>query len=212
MLSLLIRLYDPTEGRIRLDGVDIRDCSLESLRQRVAFVPQDPWLLDGSVWDNIVFGRRGVSREAVYEAARQCLVDDFIRRLPDGYDTPVGENGVLLSGGERRRLAIARAVLRDADLLLLDEPTSGLDAASEASVLATLARSTRGRTVLMVSHRLNLAAMADSVVVLAGGRLIEQGDPDVLRAQPDGAFARLWALQQQGLGATAPLDLAPAVE
>jgi ABC-type multidrug transport system fused ATPase/permease subunit len=210
MLSLLLRLYDPNDGAIRIDGVDIRDCSLASLRERVAFVPQDPWLLDGTILDNIIFGRRDIDVENVTTVARQCLVDDFVRRLPDGYATEVGENGVLLSGGERRRLAIARAVLRPADILLLDEPTSGLDATSEAVVTAALRRAARDRTVVMVSHRLNLARDADLVVVLAGGRLVEQGDPNDLLRLPDSAFARMCALQQQGQQArrwsTEPVD------
>jgi ATP-binding cassette, subfamily B, bacterial len=204
MLSLLLRLYDPSDGAIRIDGVDIGDCSLESLRERVAYVPQDPWLLDGTVLDNIVFGHRGVDLASVVSVARECLVDDFVRHLPDGYATEVGENGVLLSGGERRRLAIARAVVRSADILLLDEPTSGLDAASEAKVVAALQRAGRGRTVVMVSHRLNLACAADTVVVLSGGRLIEQGRPAELLRRPGGAFARLWELQQQGRGLSSP--------
>jgi ATP-binding cassette subfamily B protein len=208
MLSLLLRLYDPSEGAIRIDGVDIRHCTLESLRERVAYVPQDPWLLDGTILDNIVFGRRGVDLADAVSVARQCLVEDFVRRLPEGYATPVGENGVLLSGGERRRLAIARAVLRSADILLLDEPTSGLDAGSEAVVVAALKRAARGRTVVMVSHRLNLACDADTVVVLADGRLVEQGAPGELLRRPGGAFARLWALQTSGRGPISP-DLGP---
>jgi ATP-binding cassette subfamily B protein len=200
LLSLLLRFYDPDAGAIELDGVDLRRLELASLRNRFALVPQDPWMLDGTIADNIAFGRRswGVRggrtpprmdrglAEEVRAVAAQCGLGDV--------STQIGEGGVRLSGGQRRRVALARAILRDASVLLLDEPTSGLDAASEQAVLDALDRAAEGRTVVAVSHRLSLAARADRVVVLDGGRVVEQGPPAELLAA-GGAYARLWALQ-----------------
>jgi ABC-type multidrug transport system fused ATPase/permease subunit len=151
-------------------------------------------MLDGTIADNIGFGRPGADQTDLEAAARAAMLDELLRRLPDGWRTPVGEGGVRLSGGQRRRVALARAILRDASVLLLDEPTSGLDAASEQAVLDALDRAAEGRTVVSVSHRLGLAARADRVVVLDGGRVVEQGPPGELLAA-GGAYARLWALQ-----------------
>ena len=151
-------------------------------------------MLDGTIADNIRFGRPGATTQELEAAARAALVDEIVDRLPDGWSTQVGEGGVRLSGGQRRRVALARAILRDASVLLLDEPTSGLDAAAEQAVLDALDRAAEGRTVLAVSHRLGLAARADRVVVLDGGRVVEQGPPAELLAA-GGAYARLWALQ-----------------
>ncbi len=200
LLALLLRFYDPDAGAVELDGADLRDLDLASLRRQLALVPQDPWMLDGTVADNVRFGRPGASREELEAAARATRVDELIEQLPDGWDTEIGEGGVRLSGGQRRRVALARAILRDASVLLLDEPTSGLDAASEQAVLDALDRAAEGRTVLSVSHHLSLAARADRVVVLDGGRVVEQGPPGELLAA-GGAYARLWALQH-------PMELA----
>jgi ATP-binding cassette subfamily B protein len=159
-------------------------------------------MLDGSIADNIGFGRPDASQAELEAAATLTGLDEILRRLPDGWDTQIGEGGVRLSGGQRRRVALARAILRDASVLLLDEPTSGLDAASEQAVLDALDRAAEGRTVVSVSHRLGLAARADRVVVLDGGRVVEQGPPGELLAA-GGAYARLWALQHpDGLALT----------
>jgi ATP-binding cassette subfamily B protein len=200
LLALLLRFYDPDAGAVELDGTDLRDLDLASLRRQLALVPQDPWMLDGTVADNVRFGRPGATREEFEAAARATRVDELVERLPDGWETQIGEGGVRLSGGQRRRVALARAILRDASVLLLDEPTSGLDAASEQAVLDALDHAAEGRTVLSVSHRLSLAARADRVVVLDGGRVVEQGPPGGLLAA-GGAYARLWALQH-------PMELA----
>jgi ATP-binding cassette, subfamily B, bacterial len=194
LLALLLRFYDPDAGTIELDGTDLRDLELGSLRRQLALVPQDPWMLDGTVAENVAFGRPGATREELEAAARATRVHALIQQLPDGWNTQIGEGGVRLSGGQRRRVALARAILRDASVLLLDEPTSGLDAASERAVIDALDRAAEGRTVLAVSHRLSLAARADRVVVLDGGRVVEQGPPGDLLAA-GGAYARLWALQ-----------------
>ncbi len=194
LLALLLRLYDPTRGSVSMGGQDFRQLTLRSLRSKIAVVPQDAWILDGTIADNIRFGHSAASEEEVRLAGRTALMDEFTSRLPDGYDTVVGESGARLSGGQRRRIALARAVLRDARVLLLDEPTSGLDAQSEAAVVRALRRAARGRTVIMVSHRLGLAAVADRVVVLQGGRVVEDGAPRQL-VDAGGAFSRLWTEQ-----------------
>ena len=194
LLALLLRLYDPTRGSVTMGGLDYRQLALRSLRSRIAIVPQDAWILDGTIADNIRFGHPAASDEEVRRAGRTALVDEFTSRMPDGYDTVVGESGSRLSGGQRRRIALARAVLRDARVLLLDEPTSGLDAESEAAIMRALRRAARGRTVIIVSHRLGLAAVADRVVVLQEGRVVEDGAPQQL-VRAGGPFSRLWTEQ-----------------
>lgn len=166
LLSLLLRLYDVDDGRILLDGVDLRRCSQGSLRERIAYMPQDPWLLDATLAENIAFGSRTATRNQVLAAGRVSLVDEFAGRLPYGYDTVLGEGGVRLSGGQRRRVALARAAVSPAPVLLLDEPTASLDPVSAASITAAIRSATAGRTVLMVTHDPDLAAIADRVVTL----------------------------------------------
>jgi ABC-type multidrug transport system fused ATPase/permease subunit len=166
VLHLLLRLYDAEAGGVSIDGVDVRDCRLQSLRERIAFVPQDPWLLDGTLADNIAFGSATATRADVLAAGRAALVDEFALKLPYGYDTPLGEGGVRLSGGQRRRVALARAAVSNAALVLLDEPTASLDAASAASIMQAIWSATAERTVLLVTHDRDLAAIADRVVTL----------------------------------------------
>jgi ATP-binding cassette subfamily B protein len=194
LLSLLLRFYDPDEGSITMDGIDFKRLTLRSLRDRLALVPQDTWILDGTIADNIRFGRSEATDDEVRLAGKVALVEEFVARLPEAYDSVVGESGTRLSGGQRRRVALARALVRDASIFLLDEPTSGLDANSEAMVIDALRRVAQNHTVVMVSHRLKLAAIADRVVVLDGGQIVEQGDPTVLLAT-GGEFARLWEQQ-----------------
>ena len=205
LLSLILRFYDPDRGSIRLGGTDLRKLTLRSVRQRMALVPQDPWILDGTILENIAFGEAGATEEAISEAARVARVDEFVTRLPNGYDTVVGEGGELLSGGQRRRIALARALLRDASIMLLDEPTSALDGASEADVLQALRSVSYDRAIVMVSHRLNLARTADRILVLDGGRFVEQGSHDELLAR-GGAYAQLWEMQN-----ITPVPLGPGV-
>lgn len=197
LIRLLLRLADPTSGRVTLDGADLRDLPLESLRSRVAVVSQEIFLFQGSVADNIGFGKEGATRAEIEKAALVAHAHDFIRDLPDGYDTLVGERGLRLSGGQRQRLAIARAVLADAPLLVLDEATSSVDVAAERAVVAALDRLRTGRTVLVIAHRLSTVAEADHIVVLDQGRVSEADAPEKLLAA-DGAYARLVVRQQEG--------------
>jgi ATP-binding cassette subfamily B protein len=164
VLSLLLRLYDPDSGRVLIDGVDIRDVLTVPLRRQLAFVPQDPWLLDGTIAENIAFGNPDATRAEVLAAGRDAWVDEFALSLPEGYDTPLGESGVLLSGGQRRRVALARAVVATAPAVLLDEPTTSLDAEAARQVVGAIRSATRDRTVVLVTHDPVLAAVADRTV------------------------------------------------
>jgi ABC-type multidrug transport system fused ATPase/permease subunit len=173
--ALIGRLYDPTHGRIALDGRDLRELDPAWLRAQIGVVPQEPVLFSASIEENVKYGRPGASHEDVVAACRAAHADAFVRAFPDGYATKVGERGQQLSGGQRQRIAIARAVLKDPRILLLDEATSALDAESEALVQDALEKLMRGRTALVIAHRLSTVARADRVVVLEGGRVVESG-------------------------------------
>jgi subfamily B ATP-binding cassette protein MsbA len=175
LVSLLPRLYDPTEGGVYLDGEDIRNYSLQSLRDQISLVLQDSLLFSGTIRDNIAFGCPGASNEQIAAAAEKANAQEFIRRFPDGYETFVAERGTTLSSGQKQRIAIARAILRDAPILILDEPTSGLDSVSERVVIDALERAAAGRTTLMIAHRLTTLRFADRIIVLEGGRIVEEG-------------------------------------
>lgn len=194
LVSLVPRLYDPTAGAILIDGEDIRNFKVASLRDRVSLVLQDALLFSGTIRENIAFGRPDASEEQIVEAARIANVDEFVRRLPNGYETTVSEGGTTLSGGQRQRIAIARAILRDAPILILDEPTASLDAISERAVVEALQRAAVGRTTLTIAHRLSTVRFANRVIVMEAGRIVEEGSPrELLRS--NGTYAGLHRLQ-----------------
>ncbi|WP_018045308.1 ABC transporter transmembrane domain-containing protein [Methylobacterium sp. 88A] len=194
VLQALLRFYDPQSGVVRVDGVDITAVDPDSLRERMSLVPQDPTVFSGSVMDNIRYGRSLASEAEIHRAAELAHADGFIRALPQGYHTQVGERGVTLSGGQRQRVAIARAILKDAPILLLDEATSALDAESERAVQTALDTLMRGRTTLVIAHRLATIRAADRILVLDGGRIVETGTHESLLAQ-GALYAQLAALQ-----------------
>lgn len=195
VIALIERFYDPTAGKVMVDGKDIRRLNLKSLRLKIGLVQQEPALFAGSVFDNIAYGKDGASEDEVVAAARTANVHGFISSLPDGYKTAVGERGVQLSGGQKQRIAIARAVLKDPAILLLDEATSALDAESECVLQEALERLMRGRTTVLVAHRLSTIRGVDSIAVVQDGRIVEHGPHADLLSRPDGAYSRLLQLQ-----------------
>ena len=192
--ALLPRLYDPTAGRVTLDGRDLRDINLQSLRDLIGAVPQEVTLFHGTIRENIAYGAPHASREQIVEAARRANADDFIRALPGGYDAPIGEGGIGFSGGQRQRLAIARALLRDPKLLILDEATSALDAESEGAVQDALAELMKGRTTLVIAHRFSTIVGADQILVMDQGNIIERGTHAGLLGQK-GQYWKLYQMQ-----------------
>lgn len=194
---LAARLWDIDSGRISVGGVDISTVDPEVLLSDYAMVFQDVMLFDDTVMENIRLGRHGATDEEVRAAARAANCDEFVQKLPDGYDTPIGENGAKLSGGERQRISIARALLKNAPIVLLDEATASLDVENESKVQAALSRLLAGKTVLVIAHRMRTVQSADKVVVLAEGKVAEQGSPVELLAM-DGIFAHMVRLQTQG--------------
>jgi ATP-binding cassette, subfamily B, bacterial len=200
--KLVLRFYDPDQGSVRLDGHDLRDLRVADIRANAALVLQETLVFDGTVHENIAYGRPGASDEDIRAAAEAADAHDFVMRLPDGYDTGVGQKGRRLSGGQRQRLAIARALVRDAPVVVLDEPTAALDAASAARILGPLRRLISGRATIVISHNLLVAAEADWIVVLRDGEVAEEGThADLLTA--DGAYARLYRLHHAHADAVA---------
>ena len=203
-MSMILRFYEPTAGKIFIDGQDISAFSRRSLRSQIAYVGQDTFLFRGSIRDNIRFGRPGASEEEIEAAARAAFAHDFIMSFDKGYDSPVGEQGVQLSGGQRQRLSIARAFLKDAPLILLDEATSALDTVTERDIQAALDEAARGRTTIVIAHRLSTVASAERICVIEGGRVIESGRQDELLAR-DGVYGLLYKTQfERGLALATP--------
>ena len=205
LLSLLPRFYDPTDGKVAIDGIDLRDYSLESLRRQIAMVLQPPLIFPASVRDNIAYGRPGADTAAIERAARLARIDERIASLPDGWDTLIGEAGVALSEGEKQRITIARALLRDAPILILDEPTSALDVATEALVMAGIERLMEGRTTFIIAHRLSTVQRCDRIVVLQAGEIVEEGTLSELLRR-DGIFAGYYRGQFAELREPAPVE------
>ena len=194
LTKLLLRLDDVQGGRVLVDGQDVSRCTQQSLRRQVAYVPQEALLFHRSIRENIAYGRPNATDEQIREAARLANATEFIDRLPRGFDTMVGERGVKLSGGQRQRVAIARAILTDAPILVLDEATSALDSESEALVQEALENLMRGRTSIVVAHRLSTVAALDRIVVLADGEIVEDGTHAQL-VEAGGEYASLWSRQ-----------------
>jgi subfamily B ATP-binding cassette protein MsbA len=208
LINLIARFYDPQSGRVLIDGQDVRSFYQESLRERFSFVLQDTLLFRGPIWQNIAYGKPEATRREIIRAAELANADGFVRELPEGYKTMVGERGVTLSGGQQRRIAIARAIIRDAPILILDEPLTGLDAASESLVLGALRELMRGKTTVMIAHNLATVQHADIVFVLDQGRVCEHGTHASL-LEAGGMYARLYELQNARSDVTPSFGLAP---
>jgi ABC-type multidrug transport system fused ATPase/permease subunit len=191
VMALLLRLFDPDSGSIEIDGVDLRRLRVAELRRAVAIALQETVLFAASIGENIRYGRPGASDSEVRAAARVACADEFIASLPDGYDTRLGERGARLSTGQRQRLTLARALLRDPRMLLLDEPTASLDAETEQRLVRNLAQWGRGRCIFLVTHRLSTVRLADRIVFLDHGKVVETGTPEELLARPGGAYRAL---------------------
>jgi ATP-binding cassette, subfamily B, bacterial len=198
LISLLLRLYDPLEGRVLVDGVDVRSYTLKSLRAQFSMVLQDTVLFATSVRENITAGLPDVTEEDVRSAAELANATDFIESLPEGFDTVLGERGVTLSKGQRQRIAIARAALKKASILILDEPTTGLDEENSGALIGALERLARDRTTIIISHDLRFGLRADQILYLEGGRLLEEGSHDELTAR-QGRYSQLYQQQLASL-------------
>ena len=202
VVSLIPRFYDANSGSVKIDGVDIRDYKLHGLRNHIGFVLQDTVLFRGTVRDNIAYGRPGATEDEIVQAAKLANADEFITRMPHGYDSPVGERGLTLSGGQRQRIGIARALIRNNPILILDEPTAALDTESEKLVIEALERLMKGRTVITIAHRLSTIRDADKIIVLKGGVVAEEGTHEQLLAL-NGVYAELHRIQYDEASAKA---------
>jgi ATP-binding cassette subfamily B protein len=194
VMKLLLRMYDVDEGAIRIDGTDLREATIPSLRQSLGYVSQETFLFYGTVEENIEYGTFDADREDIVEAAKMAEAHQFIQNLPEGYDTKVGERGVKLSGGQRQRIALARAILKDPDILVLDEATSDVDTETEMLIQRSLDKLTADRTTFAIAHRLSTIKDADKIVVLEDGKIVERGPHETL-LEEDGLYAKLWAVQ-----------------
>ncbi|MCS5562000.1 MAG: ABC transporter ATP-binding protein/permease, partial [Marinobacter nauticus] len=194
LIKLLLRFYDPSHGDIRIDGQPIREVSLKSLRDAIGLVSQDVYLFEGSIRDNLAYGKPDASAEEIIDAARTAEAWSFIEALPEGLDTPVGERGIRLSGGQRQRLSLARALLKNPPILVLDEATSAVDNETEAAIQRSLKRIGHNRTVIMIAHRLSTIVDADTIAVVENGRIVEEGDHNSL-IHNNGAYAAQWRVQ-----------------
>jgi ATP-binding cassette subfamily B protein len=197
LIQLLIRFYDPTAGRILVDGIDLRELEIGSYRRQVGMVLQDPYLFHGSLLDNIRYGMEDAEPARVIEAARAAHAHEFICKFPQAYETVIGERGQTLSGGERQRISIARAILHNPRILILDEATSNVDTETERKIQEALDQLVRGRTVIAIAHRLSTLRRADRLVVLKDGKIVETGNHEELLRLENGVFRGLYEMQQE---------------
>ena len=196
---LIARFWDVNKGQVEIGGIDVKELDPEHLMEYMSFVFQDVVLFNDTVYNNIKIGNMNATEEQVLAAAKAARCDEFIEKMPDGYQTVLGENGSTLSGGERQRLSIARALLKDAPIVLLDEATASLDPESESSIQQAIGRLIQGKTVLVIAHRLRTIAKADKIIVLDDGKVVEQGTHSELMEQ-NGLYKRLYTIQQESLG------------
>lgn len=196
VLKLIARFYDSRSGEVRIGGRPAKEMAPEALMQKLSMVFQDVYLFNDTIGNNIRYGRQGATQQEVEEAARQACCHEFISRLPRGYDTMVGEGGSTLSGGEKQRIAVARAMIKQAPIVLLDEATASLDPENEAEMQRAISRLVAGRTVIVIAHRLKTVVEADRIIVLERGKVAEQGGHEQL-VRAGGLYARLWRLQQE---------------
>ena len=195
LVNLIPRFYDATSGRVLVDGKDVRFLKQKSLRDQISFVLQDTVLFSGSIWDNIAYGKPEASSTEIVNAAKAANAMEFIDKLPEKFNTKVGERGITLSEGQRHRIAIARATIRNSPLLILDEPSSGLDAESEQLVFDALDRLMQGKTSIVIAHRLSTIRRADCIFVIKDGRVVESGTHQELMEHPDGLYHQLHDIQ-----------------
>jgi subfamily B ATP-binding cassette protein MsbA len=211
LVNLIPRFYDVTEGAVSIDGVDIRDLSLASLRSQIGIVTQDPILFNDTIRNNIAYGNRDAPESDIVAAAKAAYAYDFIQGFPERFDTVVGEKGVRLSGGEKQRICIARALLKDAPILILDEATSSLDTESEQAVQRALDNLMKGRTTFVIAHRLSTIRNADHIVVIVNGRIVEEGRHEELLTE-EGAYHKLHAMQFRDMDKKAQIRRSVATE
>jgi ATP-binding cassette subfamily B protein len=196
LTKLISRFYDPEEGTVKIDGIDVRKIKQKSLRQRIGVVLQEPFLFHGTIAENIAYGRPRAKRKEIIQAAKAANAHDFILRLPDGYDTQVGERGTRLSGGEKQRISIARAIVNRPSIIILDEATSSLDTVTEKMIQEALQRLVKGRTTIAIAHRLSTLSNADRLVIMEEGRIVEMGTHEEL-IERGGMFSNLLGMQQE---------------
>lgn len=199
IVRLLYRFFDPQNGNILINGQNIQDVDINDLRRSIAIVPQDSVLFHETIFYNLHYGNLRKSKEEVYEAAKMANLHDAILKWPQGYDTPVGERGLKLSGGEKQRVAIARAILKDSPILIFDEATSSLDSITEHNILEALRRATKGRTSIMIAHRLSTVMDSDEIFVLDNSKLVEKGTHSFLISNPNSLYNKLWETQSLGM-------------
>lgn len=199
LAKLLLRIYEPPEGSILVDGKDITDISLETLRKKIGYVPQDGFLFSTDITDNISFSDRSADIRQVHDAAEQALLLESVKSFPEGFGTKLGERGVTLSGGQRQRASLARGLMKRSELLILDDSMSAVDAMTESGILRNLIKERKGKTTLIIAHRISSVQHANHIIVLDRGRIIQQGTHEELLRQPDGLYASLYRIQQEGL-------------